>query len=106
MTAQDRTGRGGDHIPFRSYGYTAVRFSEANENGNGGSGPGYIDRQHSVRDSLGLDTNGDGIEDILYVNTNYLARNALVNGNSMAMAALSPNTVSLVSSVLAANCVP
>ena len=34
MTAEDRTGRGGDHIPFRQHGYTAMRFTSANENGN------------------------------------------------------------------------
>jgi len=34
MSAEDRTGRGGDHIPFRENGFTAIRFTSANENGN------------------------------------------------------------------------
>lgn len=95
MTGEDRTGRGGDHQPFRAKNYTAVRFTAANENGNASVGPGYIDRQHSTRDSLGLDRNGDGVEDTIYVSTTYLARNALVNGISMAMAALGPDTINL-----------
>lgn len=101
MTPEDRTGRGGDHQPFRQNGYTAVRLTEANENGNANSSSAsYTDRQHSIRDSLGIDRTHDGIEDTLYVNLNYLARNALVNGNSMAMAALSPDTARLQASVI------
>ena len=103
MTNEDRTGRGGDHQPFRSKGYTAVRFTAANENGNANIGPGYIDRQHSLRDSLGIDKDGDGIEDSLYVSVNYLARNALINGTSMAMAALSPDTVTLIPELITQN---
>jgi hypothetical protein len=103
MTPEDRTGRGGDHQPFRQDGYTAVRLTEANENGNASITSTYTDRQHSVRDSLGKDLNGDGIEDSLYVNLNYLARNALVNGNSLAMAALSPDTARLIASVIGSN---
>lgn len=104
MTPEDRTGRGGDHQPFRAKGYTAVRFTEANEDGNANStAAGYVDRQHSIRDSLGKDISGDGIEDTMYVNLNYLARNALVNGNSIAMAALSPDTARLIASVINAN---
>lgn len=103
MTPEDRTGRGGDHQPFRADGYTAVRFTEANEDGNANITSSYTDRQHSVRDSLGMDTNGDGLIDTFYVNLNYLARNALVNGNSLAMAALSPDTAKLTASVLNSN---
>jgi len=103
MTPEDRTGRGGDHQPFRQDGYTAVRLTEANENGNASNSAGYVDRQHSVRDSLGKDLNGDGIEDSLYINLNYLARNALVNGNSLAMAALGPDTARLNAAVLGSN---
>jgi Peptidase family M28 len=105
MTNEDRTGRGGDHQPFRQKGYTAVRFTAANENGNANIGPGYIDRQHSLRDSLGIDKDNDGIEDSLYVSVNYLARNALVNGVSMAMAALSPDTITLTSALITQNLV-
>lgn len=103
MTAEDRTGRGGDHQPFRPYGFTAVRFTAANENGDASNGGGYVDRQHSTRDSLGKDFNSDGIEDSLYVSVTYLARNALVNGNSMAMAALSPDTITVLASVVTSN---
>lgn len=103
MTAEDRTGRGGDHQPFTPRGFTAVRFTAANENGNAATGGGYVDRQHSVRDSLGVDLNSDGIEDSLYVSQYYLARNTLINGNSMAMIALSPDTITLVSSVVTSN---
>jgi Peptidase family M28 len=105
MTNEDRTGRGGDHQPFRQKGYTAVRFTAANENGNANIGPGYIDRQHSLRDSLGIDKDNDGIEDSLYVSVNYLARNALVNGTSMAMAAMSPDTITLTPALITQNLV-
>ena len=103
MSAEDRTGRGGDHQPFRPYGFTTIRFTAANENGNASVGPGYVDRQHSVRDSLGKDLNNDGIEDSLYVSTTYLARNTIVNANSMAMAALSPDTINLAASIMWSN---
>jgi hypothetical protein len=103
MTNEDRTGRGGDHQPFREQNYTAVRFTAANENGNASPGPGYTDRQHSTRDSLGLDRNSDGVEDTIYVSTTYLARNALVNGISMAMAALGPDTVRLTPELITQN---
>ena len=105
MTNEDRIGRGGDHQPFRQKGYTSVRFTAANENGDANITPTYKDRQHSLRDSLGIDTNGDGIEDSLYINLNYLARNTLINGNAIAMAALGPDTVTLVSTVLSKNIV-
>jgi hypothetical protein len=103
MTNEDRTGRGGDHQPFRADGYTAVRFTQANEDGDASNGPGYTDRQHNIRDSLGLDKDGDGIEDSLYVDVDYLARNALVNGNSLAMVALGPDTSTLTASLISAN---
>jgi hypothetical protein len=103
MTAEDRTGRGGDHQPFRPYGFTAVRFTAANENGNASTGGGYVDRQHSTRDSLGRDFDSDGVEDSLYVSVHYLARNTLINGNSMAMAALSPDTITVLASVVTNN---
>ncbi len=88
MSPEDRTGRGGDHIPFRSRGYPAMRFTSANEHGDAGvDEPGYDDRQHSTRDVLGADTDNDGVVDSFYVQFNYLARNALINGNAIAMAA-------------------
>ena len=88
MTPEDRTGRGGDHIPFRSRGFAAMRFTAANEHGDADvSAPGYDDRQHSFRDVLGVDTDSDGEVDSFFVQFNYLARNALINGNAIAMAA-------------------
>lgn len=94
MTPEDRTGRGGDHMPFRQKGYPAIRFTSANEHGNGNPGgtPGYDDRQHTHNDVLGVDTNNDGELDSFFVDFRYLARNAMINGNALAMAALGPVT--------------
>ncbi len=93
MTPEDRTGRGGDHIPFRASGYTAMRFTSANENGDANvTDTAYIDRQHTSRDSLGIDANGDGILDTFYVDFNYLARNTIINGNAAGMIGISPRT--------------
>lgn len=90
MNAEDRTGRGGDHIPFRLQGYTSVRLTASHEHGDANPLPGYTDRQHSTRDILGVDTNNDGKLDSLFVDLNYLKRNLVINGNAMAMAANGP----------------
>jgi hypothetical protein len=103
MEAEDRTGRGGDHQAFSKIGYTAVRFTQANEDGNASNGTGYSDRQHTVRDSLGHYNSSTGLVDSIYVNPDYLARNTLVNGNSMAMVALGPDTISMTGTLWAAN---
>ena len=87
MAPEDRTGRGGDHIPFREKGFTAMRFTAANEHGDASNGPGYTDRQHTSSDVLGVDTDGDGSVDSFFVQFNYLARNAVINGNAAAMIA-------------------
>jgi hypothetical protein len=100
---EDRTGRGGDHQAFSALDYTAIRFTQAYEDGDCSGGPSYKDRQHSIRDSLGLDKNHDGIEDSLYVDVNYLARNALINANSMAMVALGPDTITVNAAIITAN---
>ena len=105
MEPDDRSGRGGDHQAFTADGYTAVRFTQANEDGDASNVAGYTDRQHNIRDSLGKDTNGDGIIDSLYVDLDYLARNTLVNGNSLAMVALGPDTITLKASLFSANTV-
>lgn len=87
MSSEDRTGRGGDHIPFRENGFTAMRFTSANEHGNANvSDLDYHDRQHSDADILGIDTDGDGELDSLFVDLNYLARNTVINGMSMTAA--------------------
>lgn len=85
MTAEDRTGRGGDHIPFRAQGYAAIRFTSANEHGDASNGAGYDDRQHTSDDVLGVDTDNDGQLDSFFVDFNYLARNAAINANAATM---------------------
>ncbi|MDG1253337.1 MAG: M28 family peptidase [Schleiferiaceae bacterium] len=106
MTAEDRTGRGGDHIPFRQRGFSAIRFTSANEHGNASNGAGYTDRQHTSGDVLGADTNGDGEVDSFYVDFHYLGRNALTNANAAVMAAYAPpppSDVHIVGSYVASN---
>ena len=90
MIAEDRTGRSGDHIPFRQKGYTAIRFTSRNEHGNGTGTP--PDRQHSVRDILGVDTSipPDGIIDSFYVDPGYLRRNTIMNGVNLGWLAIAP----------------
>jgi hypothetical protein len=87
MAPEDRSGRGGDHIPFREKGYPSMRFTSANEHGDASNGPDYTDRQHTSDDILGVDTDSDGEVDSFFVQFNYLARNAVINGNAAAIAA-------------------
>jgi hypothetical protein len=90
IMAEDRTGRSGDHIPFRLKGYTAIRFTSQNEHGNGAGIP--PDRQHTSDDVLGLDLTvpPDGIIDTFFVDMNYLRRNTIMNGVNLGFLALSP----------------
>jgi hypothetical protein len=105
MENDDRIGRGGDHQAFTDIGYTAVRFTQANEDGDANSdSAGYTDRQHSLRDSLGRFVGGVYRLHV-YINPGYLARNTLVNGNSLAMVALGPDTITLTASLWTANTV-
>lgn len=90
MSAEDRVGRGSDHIPFRQDGYRAMRFTSANEHGDAGVGDDYHDRQHTSDDILGVDTDDDMVLDSFYVDFNYLARNAAINGVGAAMIAVGP----------------
>jgi hypothetical protein len=93
MSAEDRSGRGGDHIPFRQKGFPAMRFTSANEHGNADSNnPDYHDRQHTSDDILGVDTDGDSVIDSFFVDFNYLARNAVINGVAAGLAAIGPRT--------------
>jgi hypothetical protein len=93
MSAEDRTGRSGDHVPFRLRGYTAMRFTSANEHGDANvTDTSYTDRQHTTNDTLGVDTNNDQVIDSFFVNFNYLARNAVINGNSAGMLGIGPKT--------------
>ncbi len=92
MEREDRVGRGSDHIPFRQQGFQSVRFTAANEHGNGDpSSPDYHDRQHTSDDVLGLDLDGDAIIDTFFVDFNYLARNAVINGASATLLAHGPD---------------
>lgn len=90
MIMEDRTGRSGDHIPFRKKGYPAIRYCAANEHGNG---KGILpDRTHTTTDIIGLDTTQppDGSIDSFFVNLNYLKRNAISNAINMGLIANSP----------------
>ena len=103
MSPEDRTGRGGDHIPFRQHGYSAIRFTSANEHGNANvTLSSYSDRQHSTRDTLGVDKDGNSQIDSFYVDFNYLARNAVINGNAACMAANGPAAPTLSATLAAA----
>lgn len=93
LSPLDRTGRGGDHIPFFEEQYTSIRFCSANEHGDADvSNPNYTDRQHTSADVLGIDVNSDMVLDSYYVDFNYLSRMAVINGNTIAMAAIGPKT--------------
>ena len=100
MSAEDRTGRGGDHIPFRQFNFPAMRFTSANEHGDASNGPGYTDRQHTSGDIIGIDVTGDSIIDSFYVDFNYLSRNSVINGVGAAMAAIGPLSPDLNLSVV------
>jgi hypothetical protein len=90
IISEDRTGRSGDHIPFRQKGYTAIRFTSQNEHGNGQGIP--PDRQHTSDDILGLDLTipPDGIIDSFFVDPHYLRRNTLMNGVNLGWLAIAP----------------
>lgn len=91
QSSEDRAGRGGDHIPFRQRGFSAIRFTSANEHGNGNpSTENYEDRQHTHDDVLGVDTDGDSVIDSFFIDFNYLARNTVINGTGAAASAAGP----------------
>ena len=90
MTPEDRSGRSGDHIPFRARSFTSCRFTSANEHGDASNGVGYVDRQHTSEDILGIDTDFNGEIDSFFVDFNYLARNAVINGTAATIAAKGP----------------
>ncbi len=90
MNQEDRTGRGGDHIPFRENGFTSLRFTSEHEHGHGAPGVGYTDHQHTSNDVIGYDTDNDMELDSMFVDFNYLRRNALINGVSAIILASGP----------------
>jgi hypothetical protein len=80
MYRRDRYGRGGDHIPFLQQGFTAVRFTEPNED---------YRHQHinvEVRDGVQF---GDLPQ---FCDFDYMARAARVNAIALANLARSPAT--------------
>jgi hypothetical protein len=72
IPAQDRPGRGGDHIPFNDNGYSAVRFTEPNER---------LEHQHS---------NTDIIENMSPSYTAQITRLSVAGLASMALAPATP----------------
>lgn len=107
MAGEDRSGRGSDHIPFREEGYNSIRYCSSYEHGDGNpTQKEYTDRQHSSRDILGKDIDGDGKLDSLYVNFNYLKRNTLVNAASIINAADGPDNDAGISFVGGGTSVP
>ena len=75
---RDRYGRGGDHQPFLERGYSAVRFTEPNEN--------YQHQHQNVRIENGVQ-NGDLPQ---FDDFNYIANVARVNAASLAALASAP----------------
>lgn len=76
----DRFLRGGDHTPFNQLGFSAVRFTEFNEN---------FDRQHqNIRKE-----NGKEFGDLpAFVDYNYTANVARINVAALASLAKAPDT--------------
>lgn len=93
INQEDRTGRGGDHIPFREIGVRNTRFTSSHEHGNGNplGTPNYQDHQHTSNDVIGEDTDNDNKIDSFFVDFNYLSRNAVINGVSAAFLASGPD---------------
>jgi len=75
---RDRYGRGGDHIPFVERGFTAVRFTEPNED---------YDHQHQNVRTENKKFYGDTIE---FVDFDYVANVTKINAASLAKLALAP----------------
>ena len=76
-----------------------MRFTSAHEHGDASNGPDYHDRQHTSEDILGVDTDGDEIIDSFFVDFNYLARNAVINGMAATAAALGPDGPDFIAEV-------
>ncbi len=104
MTPEDRTGRSGDHVPFRIKQYASIRYTSANEHGNANvTDTAYHDHQHTTNDTLGVDTDADQIIDSFFVDFRYLARNAYINGNAAAMCAIGPKQPDFLLSAVGAD---
>jgi hypothetical protein len=75
---RDRYGRGGDHIPFVERGFTAVRFTERDED---------YDHQHQNVRTENNKFYGDTLE---FVDFEYVANVTKINAASLASLALAP----------------
>ncbi|MDQ3064069.1 MAG: M28 family metallopeptidase [Acidobacteriota bacterium] len=75
---RDRYGRGGDHIPFVERGFTAIRFTEPNED---------YDHQHQNVRTENDKFYGDTLE---FVDFDYVANVTKINAASLAKLALAP----------------
>jgi hypothetical protein len=82
MDPTDRTGRGGDHTPFATRGFPAIRFTSTHENGNASPTGG---NQHTTRDLIREEGTGRYL-----VNFGYLARNSVINAMGLIGGALGP----------------
>ena len=88
---RDRYRRGGDHIPFLEKGFTAVRFTESNED--------YTHQHQNVRTEAGV-FYGDTTEFVDFEYTANVARVNLVALASLALAPAKPKGVSIVTKLL------
>jgi hypothetical protein len=79
ISAIDRPGRSGDHVPFYQRGYPGVRFTEAHEYGDGSGSNG---RQHNAHDTISA----------INTNAGYMANIARINIAGIACLALAPQT--------------
>ncbi len=85
---RDRYGRGGDHIPFLERGFTAVRFTESDED--------YTHQHQNVRTEKGI-FYGDTPEFVDFEYTANVARVNLISLASLANAPANPKNAILVS---------
>jgi len=85
---RDRYGRGGDHIPFLERGFTAVRFTESDED--------YTHQHQNVRTENGI-FYGDTPEFVDFEYTANVARVNLISLASLANAPANPKNAILVS---------
>lgn len=76
----DRFLRGGDHTPFLQNGFSAVRFTEYNEN--------YTQQHQDIREENGIEY-GDKLK---FVDFNYAANVARINLATMASLAKAPSS--------------
>ncbi|MEJ7849464.1 MAG: M20/M25/M40 family metallo-hydrolase [Pyrinomonadaceae bacterium] len=88
---RDRYGRGGDHIPFLERGFTAVRFTEADED--------YTHQHQNLRTEGGI-FYGDTPEFVDFEYTANVARVNLISLASLANAPAKPKNVAIVTTRL------